>query len=89
MSVYSEHVLFQSFFLAHGPAFKEGYVAPGFDNIQIYNLLCCKCTALQQIVHFYVVSTVLQQYMLISTAVSQFITVRLDCIYMTYNNANL
>lgn len=32
--------IFQSFFLAHGPAFKEGYVAPGFDNIQIYNLLC-------------------------------------------------
>ena len=33
----------QAIFLAHGPAFKEGYLAPAFDNIQIYNLLCGEC----------------------------------------------
>ena len=25
---------------ARGPAFKEGYVASSFDNIQLYNLEC-------------------------------------------------
>jgi ectonucleotide pyrophosphatase/phosphodiesterase family protein 1/3 len=36
----NKNVEMQSIFVAHGPAFKEGYQAPGFDNIQIYNLLC-------------------------------------------------
>jgi hypothetical protein len=36
----NNEVSMQSLFLARGPAFKEGYVAPGIDNIQVYNLLC-------------------------------------------------
>ena len=27
-------------FIAHGPAFKKGYVAEPFENIEIYNLMC-------------------------------------------------
>lgn len=46
----------QAIFLAHGPAFKEGYLAPAFDNIQIYNLLCGEydlaCSVLIQCVNW-------------------------------------
>eukprot|EP00731_Ephydatia_muelleri_P012088 Em0006g982a len=30
----------QSIFVASGPAFKQGYVHPGFENIELYNLMC-------------------------------------------------
>ena len=27
-------------FIAHGPAFKRGYVAEPFQNIEVYNVMC-------------------------------------------------
>ena len=30
----------QATFIAHGPAFKKGYVAEPFENIQVYELMC-------------------------------------------------
>ncbi|MBS1794038.1 MAG: alkaline phosphatase family protein [Acidobacteria bacterium] len=30
----------QATFIAHGPAFKRGYVAEPFENIQVYNIMC-------------------------------------------------
>ena len=36
--------LFQAIFIAHGPAFKKGYVADGFANIELYNLMCGELT---------------------------------------------
>ena len=30
----------QATFIAHGPAFKEGYVAEPFENIEVYNVMC-------------------------------------------------
>lgn len=30
----------QATFIAHGPAFKKGYLAEPFENIQVYNLMC-------------------------------------------------
>ena len=30
----------QATFIAHGPAFKKGFVAEPFENIEVYNLMC-------------------------------------------------
>lgn len=30
----------QATFIAHGPAFKKGYLAEPFENIQVYNVMC-------------------------------------------------
>ena len=30
----------QATFIAHGPAFKSGYVAEPFENIHVYEILC-------------------------------------------------
>ena len=30
----------QATFIAHGPAFKKGYLAKPFENIEVYNLMC-------------------------------------------------
>jgi predicted AlkP superfamily pyrophosphatase or phosphodiesterase len=30
----------QATFIAHGPAFKRGYVAEPFENIHVYELMC-------------------------------------------------
>ena len=30
----------QATFIAHGPAFKKGYVAEPFENIEVYNVMC-------------------------------------------------
>ena len=27
-------------FIAHGAAFKKGYVAEPFENVEVYNLMC-------------------------------------------------
>ena len=31
---------FQATFIAHGPAFRKGYVSEPFANIELYNLMC-------------------------------------------------
>ena len=31
---------FQAIFIAHGPAFRKGYVSEPFANIELYNLMC-------------------------------------------------
>ena len=36
-----DHLLhLQATFIAHGPAFKKGYVSEPFANIELYNLMC-------------------------------------------------
>ena len=32
--------LLQASFIAHGPAFRKGYVSEPFANIELYNLMC-------------------------------------------------
>ena len=36
----------QAIFIAHGPAFRKGYVSEPFANIEPYNLMCGKLTEL-------------------------------------------
>jgi len=40
------HIPPQAIFLAHGPAFKRGLTVDGFDNIQLYSLMCGGCILL-------------------------------------------
>ena len=35
---------FQATFIAHGPAFRKGYVSEPFANIELYNLMCGELT---------------------------------------------
>ena len=35
----------QAIFIGHGPYFKKNYVAGGFENVQVYSLLCGKFVA--------------------------------------------
>lgn len=41
---YDITVLFQATFIAHGPAFRKGYVSEPFANIELYNLMCGELT---------------------------------------------
>ena len=38
--LFSFLLLFQAIFIGHGPAFKKNHVAEGFENIQLYSLMC-------------------------------------------------
>ena len=33
-------LVLQAIFLARGPYFKKNYVSEGFENVQVYSLLC-------------------------------------------------
>ena len=37
----------QATFIAHGPAFKKGYVSEPFANIELYNLMCGESTTIK------------------------------------------
>jgi predicted AlkP superfamily pyrophosphatase or phosphodiesterase len=36
----NKYQVMQATFIAHGPAFKRGYVAEPFENIEVYNVMC-------------------------------------------------